>query len=994
MKRIIAILFLASLSAFGQQTNRTPLNRAFLQSDLDGNGKQATNFGTIKATNFINAASGLPIGSSPNALTNHQSTVANFDNDVEVEVSHTITAGAIVAGSLGQFLVDTGGNISGQQILLPGFLSAASGSGNIGVTKWNTAGVFTVLDLVNGTNANASTVFGSGTVPTARLPALGTAYPQALTNAAAFDASGAALNATQGLAAIYGTAAKSNASAFQPASVTLSNLTANQFTTNPAGAALPQAIVVSNNVTVDAAHQIIGAHAGSGAAETNLFDVSNAFNGGYTNPLNRTAHGFSVNAVNTVFLQKALNNGATHKLKILWLGDSTGFDSIGAFSSLFSSYYLYGLEPDLINFGPSVSYFDSSAAGVSNVPYGTFNTFGWWGAAFGITNGTATTFGIRNSTPIPGDRLQLWYCSSNIWGTLSAFTSPSSASNTWTLRATVDTTTGPNGLRMTNIAMPFGSYYVKISNSVPGTESRSFLVWAHIESSQTTAATFFDGHGTGETVDQFLAMGTNSIACLFTNFAPDVIIYQQTKPVAGLSSLATFRNLVKTYATNTDIVLISSQEANDPAIAIDPANGGQFQLPIVRQIAISNDWTYIDNRTPFSSWTNIIIPAGFSDNTVSGVHFDTLGTKISGQVVLQQLGMVDKLTAANVFVPTVGATTNGFDPGQVPNLTFRYDPATSTVSGINFTSFKDYSGNGYDALAAGSGGPYTSNSTAQIGGRTWASFQGSQSLAMNQPTHISQPSTVYLVAKYTDVGGNYIFDSTNSTTSQRNLLIDNDMFSGTDMAYSTETGVWKIFKLVFNGNSSSLSTNGLFLTNGAAGSSTLDGLTIGARFNGANKGNFGLAYFLWYNASLTAAQDYLVTDWLNKRFSIYATPIGSFSSLALSTALTDETGSGSAVFGTSPTFNGTVTIDNLAMTNGAAFWTGKTNIGNLATSLVISIGHTMANTNYSPSVSVLGAALTGISPSYSGLTTTQFQLNLGTGIAGGDNLTWSVIYSP
>lgn len=44
----------------------------------------------------------------------------------------------------------------------------------------------------------------------------------------------------------------------------------NQFTTNLAGTALPQAIVVSNNVTVDAAHGFIGTFTGNGAGVTNL----------------------------------------------------------------------------------------------------------------------------------------------------------------------------------------------------------------------------------------------------------------------------------------------------------------------------------------------------------------------------------------------------------------------------------------------------------------------------------------------------------------------------------------------------------------------------------------------------------------------------------------------------------------------------------------------------------------------------------------------------
>lgn len=76
------------------------------------------------------------------------------------------------------------------------------------------------------------------------------------------------------------------------------------------------------------------------------------------------------------------------------------------------------------------------------------------------------------------------------------------------------------------------------------------------------------------------------------------------------------------------------------------------------------------------------------------------------------------------------------------------------------------------------------------------------------------------------------------------------------------------------------------------------------------------------------------------------------------------------------------------------FYTGQTNIGIAATTLLISIGHTMPNTNYSPSVSVLGSAV-GLASTmtYSALTTTTFTLNLSAAV-GADNLVWSVIYSP
>lgn len=139
------------------------------------------------------------------------------------------------------------------------------------------------------------------------------------------------------------------------------------------------------------------------------------------------------------------------------------------------------------------------------------------------------------------------------------------------------------------------------------------------------------------------------------------------------------------------------------------------------------------------------------------------------------------------------------------------------------------------------------------------------------------------------------------------------------------------------------------------------------------------------------------------------------SSANLAAALTDETGSGATVFGTSPTIitptiasfvnanhnhqnaAGGGTLDWSSIATGApVLYTGNTNIGNLTTSLVISIGHTMPNTNYVPSVSFTTNALPAVvTPSYTARTTTSFTLNLtSTGIAGGSPIAWSVIYSP
>lgn len=97
------------------------------------------------------------------------------------------------------------------------------------------------------------------------------------------------------------------------------------------------------------------------------------------------------------------------------------------------------------------------------------------------------------------------------------------------------------------------------------------------------------------------------------------------------------------------------------------------------------------------------------------------------------------------------------------------------------------------------------------------------------------------------------------------------------------------------------------------------------------------------------------------------------------------------------------TGDGSALTNlppsgfagGATFYSGSTNIGNLSTSQVVLIGHTMPNTNYTPAVMwTASSGAPAVIPAVLVRTTTSFTIGVSAGITGGDTFLWSVIYSP
>lgn len=71
----------APTASQAQPQNRLPLNRAFLQTHLDGNQKDGTNFGRVVATNFVGNGAGLtniPVaGLAQSGATNGQAIVWN-----------------------------------------------------------------------------------------------------------------------------------------------------------------------------------------------------------------------------------------------------------------------------------------------------------------------------------------------------------------------------------------------------------------------------------------------------------------------------------------------------------------------------------------------------------------------------------------------------------------------------------------------------------------------------------------------------------------------------------------------------------------------------------------------------------------------------------------------------------------------------------------------------------------------------------------------------
>jgi hypothetical protein len=402
---------------------------------------------------------------------------------------------------------------------------------------------------------------------------------------------------------------------------------------------------------------LVGSNTVSGQFSGNLLGSTNmdgsAINP-WTNSIVQSAYDYSVNLSHVPNLQKALRSTG-HRLKLMWFGDSTGGDSVAAFYSAIASNYVYGVEPIILLNGPS-AYFDLPTGCVQ-----ILDPNNWWANSFSLTNGVTQTFGVRNSQLVAADRIGFWFSGGANRGTCILQTSPDNSS--WTTRATVNEALY-TGVNVTNITIPIGNYYVRVTTTVAGSENRTVYLWPELYTSTSQAVQFFDGHAAGNTFPGFLTMGTNNIVSVITNFAPDVIFWQQTKQVSTMNqaNFEAIRFLIKTYATNCDFVLVQSHTSSDPSINADPANGGIYQMAAQRAAALTNGWPLVDNYSPLSDWHGFIVSNSFNGD--AAIHLNGAGQLFSGLTLLKQLRVLDEIALAGLLkaYPSVAeVVTNTFN---------------------------------------------------------------------------------------------------------------------------------------------------------------------------------------------------------------------------------------------------------------------------------------------------------------------------------------------
>lgn len=167
--------------------------------------------------------------------------------------------------------------------------------------------------------------------------------------------------------------------------------------------------------------------------------------------------------------------------------------------------------------------------------------------------------------------------------------------------------------------------------------------------------------------------------------------------------------------------------------------------------------------------------------------------------------------------------------------------------------------------------------TETLNGRStlyWAGTDDFLSTATLGP--ITQPNTVFVVAKGTGTGNQVIVDGDGDGTTRHQLLYRTttgylQQFAGNIINATTDLrGAFKVFSAVFNGASSSARVNGAAHLTGNPGAQAFGAVYIGR--DGAAGGALligNIAEIIVYDALLDAGQIAQVESYLNAKWSVY-----------------------------------------------------------------------------------------------------------------------------
>ncbi len=200
-------------------------------------------------------------------------------------------------------------------------------------------------------------------------------------------------------------------------------------------------------------------------------------------------------------------------------------------------------------------------------------------------------------------------------------------------------------------------------------------------------------------------------------------------------------------------------------------------------------------------------------------------------------------------------------------------------TGDTITLWGDQSGNGRPLdRVVNAGSTFVGNA---LNGLPVARYtNGANWSASSDFGNVSQPNTVFIVGSVNVATNGYLFDS--SSGAGRNALLAGQSSNPNDyqaFAGSVLTGGpiglnnTQVHAVTFDGASSTYHIDGQEVAAGDAGSQSLAGFIVGARFSGGSRLNGDVAEVLVYNAALSANDRAAVENYLSKKYDLPTDPV-------------------------------------------------------------------------------------------------------------------------
>jgi len=188
---------------------------------------------------------------------------------------------------------------------------------------------------------------------------------------------------------------------------------------------------------------------------------------------------------------------------------------------------------------------------------------------------------------------------------------------------------------------------------------------------------------------------------------------------------------------------------------------------------------------------------------------------------------------------TSGLVQAAFSPLDLSPVLWLDASDTSTITEVGgaVSQWDDKSGNGND-VAQGTAAAQPTSGTRTINSLNVLDFDGNDGLRTSAADIITQPNTVFMVLEHDTVNTQLFFDSYDAndrTTFYVSGGLAGDPYvvsAGANLTGSaSSTGTPQIFRLVFDGASSSLTIDAGTPTTGNAGSNSFGLISVGTRYS-------------------------------------------------------------------------------------------------------------------------------------------------------------------